>query len=77
MREKLCSFTGFHANVGETYAAFVLKMLPLFKAFVGKTFAFHQNSAETVKLFSHIAFVVNGISWIGEFCKFLNQFFCR
>ena len=41
--------------------ASVLKVLPLLTAFVGKTFAAHQNSVKTAKLFSRVAFVVYGI----------------
>ena len=38
---KVSLFTGFHPNVGKTFVDFAssaLKVLPLLKAFVGKTF---------------------------------------
>ena len=46
---KVSWFTRFHPNVGKTFVAFalsVLKVLPLLKAFVGKTFAFHRKSTK-------------------------------
>ena len=48
----------------KTYAVFalsVLKVLPLLKAFVGKTFAIHRKSTKNAKLFSSVALVVYGI----------------
>ena len=60
---KVSQFTGFHPNVGKTFAVFapsVLKVLPLLQAFVGKTFTIHQKLAKTVKLFSHVVFVIYG-----------------
>ena len=46
MERKVSQFTGFPPKVGKTFVVFpssVLKVLPLLKAFVGKTFAIHQN----------------------------------
>ena len=43
-KRKVLWITGFHLNVGKTFAVFassVLEMLSLFKAFVGKTFTTH------------------------------------
>ena len=38
----------------------VLKVLPLLKAFIGKTFELHRKSAKTTKLFSRVASVAYG-----------------
>jgi len=50
--KKVLQFTGFHPNIGKIVVVFalsVLKMLPLLKAFVGKTFVIYQKSAKTPK----------------------------
>ena len=57
---KVSWFTGFHPNVGKTFAVFalsVLKVLPLLEAFVGKT----AKIRETL-IFSYIGYVVYGTS---------------
>ena len=43
------------------FTSSVLKVLPLFKVFVGKTFAIHQKSVKTAKLFYRVALIVYGI----------------
>ena len=49
------------------FTSSVLKVLPLLKAFVEKTFVIHQKSAKTVKLFSHVASVIYGITFTSLF----------
>ena len=64
-RKKVSWFTGFHPNIGITFAVYassVLKVLPLLKAFIGKTFMIHRKSTKTAKLFSHVAFVIYSMS---------------
>ena len=42
------------------FASSVLKVLPLLKALIAKSFAIHQKFAKTAKFFSCVAFVVYG-----------------
>ena len=42
---------------------FVLKVLPLIKAFIAETFAIHRKSMKTAKLFSRVAFVAYSMSF--------------
>ena len=46
----------------ESFHGFVLKVLPLLKVFIEKTFVAYQKFAKTAKLFSRIAFVAYGTS---------------
>ena len=60
-KRKVSQLPGFHPNIQKTlviFASSVLEILPLLKAFAGKTFAIHQKSAKITKIFSGVAFVV-------------------
>ena len=60
-QRKVLQFTGFLPIVGKAFAVFassVLKVLPLLKVFIGRTFTIHQKSAKTTKLFFQVVFVV-------------------
>ena len=61
MREKFCGLL----DVEKTFTIFAtsaLKVLPLLKVFIEKTFI--KNPQKTTKLFSHVAFFGYGISQI-------------
>ena len=58
---KVLQFTGFHSNVGKTFAGYASSVLKVLKKAIAqkihwKTFAFCRKSTRTKKLFSRLTF---------------------